>query len=293
MQVLNPSRQQHKAPSFPKLEGKAIKGLKLNPLHRIKDARWFQILFLSSFLCFGLSFLGWENDLNRYFLTAGTCLAVQALFIKILGLSWTGLRSAAITTLSLCLLFKTYDPALIVLASTLAISSKFLIRFKGKHLFNPANFGMMFVLLFSDAAWIAPGQWGNGIIFLILVVFLGGAILNKVGRLDVGIFFLLSYGFCLFAYNCLYLGWPTDYFFHNITNGTVLIFSFFMITDPMTSPNHPKGRILWAAGIGIGAFILSQAFFIKGAPLWMLFIACPLTAYFDYVFKHKKFNWLS
>lgn len=256
-----------------------------------RDARHFQILFLSIFLVFGISMLDWDADLGRYAVTFATCLAVQAIGIALTTKDFTGLKSAFITSLSLSLLLKTNTLGAAALASGLAIGSKYLIRAGGKHIFNPANFGIMVSMLISGQSWIATGQWGSGLYLILLVGSLGLIVVNRVGRLDVGLSFLLVYSGLQFIKIVLYYGWELDVYLHNLSSGTLLLFSFFMITDPVSTPNAPRARVIWAAVIAILAFALSDVFYVYAAPLWALFLISPATALLDRTFFHKQFKW--
>ena len=46
-------------------------------------------------------------------------------------------------------------------AAAIAISSKFLIRYRGKHVFNPANVAIVLMMLASEHVWVSSGQWGS------------------------------------------------------------------------------------------------------------------------------------
>jgi Na+-transporting NADH:ubiquinone oxidoreductase subunit NqrB len=117
--------------------------------------------------------------------------------------------------------------------------------------------------------------------------------LLKCGRIDISLAFIASFFGLEFMRSVLWLGWPIDYFGHMVTNGALLLFTFFMITDPMTTPNHPKARIAWAILVGILTFGLNHIFILNsGAPIWALFIISPLTLVFDKFFKSQKFAWL-
>ncbi len=256
------------------------------------DARHFQILYLSLFLVYGIFELGWDSDMIKIGTTFFVCLFGQALFATIYGKGLHSLKSALISTLGLCLLLKANGPETIALAAGLTIASKFLIRSQGKHIFNPVNFGIIAAISITGDAWVSPGQWGSNAIML---YFMGAAaliVLLKVGRIDTSLAFLLSYSGLEFVRTVFYLGWPVDHFLHHITNGTVLLFTFFMITDPMTTPNHPRARIIWAVMVGLLAFTLAHVFYLQSsAPLWALFIISPLTIAFDKILKHKKYVW--
>jgi hypothetical protein len=69
-------------------------------------------------------------------------------------------KSALISGLSLCLLLRTDEPLLAAVAAVLAIGGKFVLRVRGKHVFNPTNFGLMVMVLGHDRVWASSGQWG-------------------------------------------------------------------------------------------------------------------------------------
>ncbi len=259
-----------------------------------RDARHFQIIYLSLFLLYGILELGWDTQLQRIGLTVGTCLAVQGIFIAATGRKWHGLKSALISSLGLCLLFKANLMTTVALGAGLTIASKFLIRVDGKHIFNPVNFGIVVGMVVTGDAWVSPGQWGSS---ATLLYFMGAAallVLLKVGRIDTSAAFLLTFCGLEFVRTVLYLGWPVDHFFHLLTNGTLLLFTFFMITDPMTTPNHPRARIIWAALIGGLTFALAHLFHLQSsAPIWALFIISPLTIAFDKLLVRQKYEWFS
>lgn len=256
-----------------------------------QDARHFQIAYLSSFLLLGILFLGWQQHLAQYILVISTSLFTQALGAKFIAKQNISLKSAFITSLGLCLLLHTNHYYTAIIAAFVAIAGKFLIRYKGKHIFNPVNFGIVIMLIFSNNAWISPGQWGNHLIVLFAVGILGFLVLKKVNRLDASMTFILVFCGLNFIRSVVYLGWTPDVFYHQISSGTLVLFTFFMITDPMTTPNHRKARIIWVSLIAIVAFIVSNYVYIFAAPIWVLFFASPLTPVFDKIFTAQKFEW--
>lgn len=256
-----------------------------------RDARHFQIAYLGGFLLFGILALGWEVELLRYGVILSVALLTQLIWAHVTNQRYSSWKSALITGLGLCLLLKANGMWTLGLAATLAISSKFLIRYQGKHLFNPANFGIILAILLTGDAWISPGQWGNTAIFMFLIGVTGSIVLWKVGRLDTCLTFLATFGGLLFIQNVLYKGWPMDFWLHSMTNGSLLLFTFFMITDPVTTPNAPKARILWAMGIAILAFVLTSWQYVHTAPIWALIVYAPVTAFLDRRFKGKLFSW--
>jgi Na+-transporting NADH:ubiquinone oxidoreductase subunit NqrB len=256
------------------------------------DARHYQILFQLAFLLYGIFVLNWELPLLRFNIVILTCLGIQSLFILFKTKDWTGLKSALITAFSLCLMLQANNTTTFILAAVLGISSKFFLRIKGKHIFNPANFGIMITLLLTGDAWISPGQWGSNAVLLFLVGCTGLVVLLRVKRLDTAFAFLISFLGLSFIRNILYLGWPMDYFWHQFSTGSLLLFSFFMITDPMSTPSSRKARIIWSVLVGMLTWWIATKLFVHTAPLWALFFMSPLVPVFDRFFKEEKFQWI-
>ena len=257
----------------------------------LKDPRHFQIVFLSLFLVFGILRLHWDADILRYTILLSTVLTVQYLFIRWKKLDIRSLKSALITGLGLCLLFHASAPWVLVLGATIAIAGKFLVRFRGKHIFNPANLGIVAAILLTGQAWVSPGQWGSGPVLVFLVGAAGLMVLLRVGRIDTSVAFLLTFAGLDLLRTVFYLGWGLDVWAHRMMNGSLLLFAFFMITDPMTSPDHPRARLIWAFSIALLAFILSNWAFIHTAPIWALFFITPITAICDTYWKAERFQW--
>lgn len=256
----------------------------------LSDARHAQILFLGSFLLYGCLALGWHADMTRYAITLSTALAVQAIGLRLTGQSMSGLKSALITSLGLCLLLKTSEVWVAALAAAIAIGSKFLIRFKGKHLFNPANLGVVATVL-SGLAWVSPGQWGNGPTLVFLIGGAGLLVLIKATRLDTAFAFLAVFGGALALWQVAYLGWPWDHWLHSLSSGSLLLFTFFMITDPMTTPNARLPRMLWAAAIALLAFYLQTRLYVQAAPILVLSAASLLVPVIDRLWPAQRFAW--
>jgi len=265
------------------------------------DPRWFQVLFQAFFLTWGLLFLSWVPDWPHYIASMGGCLIFSYIaetirrkkFPPLTGTegfqSW-GL-SALITALSLCLLLKTNHQLTSLLAAFLAVSSKYIFRIRQKHIFNPSAFGMAATLLITGDAWLSPGQWGNGTILFFLVLTLGTIVTTRVQKLDISLSCLLTFGGLLYWRQVVSLGWPTDYFLHSISSGSLLLFSFFMISDPKTTPNHPLARMFWAMTIAILAFYLAAFRWMYNTPIWMLVALAPLVPVLDLIFPARSFRW--
>jgi Na+-transporting NADH:ubiquinone oxidoreductase subunit NqrB len=276
-----------------------------------QDARDYQILFLSGFLFLGISTRDWTLRADLMAVVIVSCLVTQFVFLLLMKavktepqvgvssenflsslyhLSLSSFRSAAITALGLCLLLRANDYHTMALAGCLAIASKFVFQLRGKHFFNPANFGIIMALIFSHDAWISPGQWGTDWLYLLLFVGTAGIVLKQVGRWDTSATFLLTYAGLLTLRNC-WLGWSFDVLGHQLMSGSLLLFAFFMITDPRSIPNGTKGRLIWSVCIAILTFVLQYQFYISTAVFWALFALSPLTIVLDNIWVAPRFNW--
>lgn len=271
-----------------------------------KDARYFQIIFQTIFLCYGIYYLHWNAEWWLYTTYFGTSIATQFLCelvfnrqkLKLLSAAWwtkfrMGIPSALISSFGLSLLLKTNLLYVAVLAAFVSILSKYIIRIKSKHIFNPSALGIVTAIYFTNQAWISPGQWGSNIVILFGVFCLGFIVTTRVQKLDVSLAFLGTFAALLFARQIIYQGWPLDFFVQSISTGSLLLFSFFMITDPKTTPNHTVARIIWSAAIAAVAFYLTAFKFMNGAPIWVLVFAQPLVPVLDRLFKARSFQWRS
>jgi Na+-translocating ferredoxin:NAD+ oxidoreductase RnfD subunit len=115
-------------------------------------------------------------------------------------------------------------------------------------------------------------------------------VLQAARRADIAIFFLASHAALLGA-RALWLGDPVAIPLHQMQSGSLLIFAFFMISDPRTSPNSRLGRLAFAFAVAATAHYL--AFFVQMRPaLYFALIALsPLTLLIDRVFPAPRFVW--
>jgi len=266
-----------------------------------QDIRDYQILFLSLFLFIGIGTRDWTIKpelivvtIITSILTQWVLLIIQSRVIKNQSKPEQpislGIRSSLITSLGLCLLLRADHWTTMALAAVCAIASKFLFKVGDKHFFNPANFGIITVLLLTPDAWISPGQWGEEWLYGMMFVATGGMILQRVGRWDTTTAFLGSYA-VLEAMRNIWLGWTWDVYWHRLMSGSLLLFALFMVTDPRSIPNARIGRLIWAVCIAVVTYILRNEFYLSTAVLWALFALAPLTVIFDTLWQGKMFVW--
>ena len=239
------------------------------------DPRLYQIAVLGSLLSYGLMWLDFGVSGARIALVLAVCLSVQYICTRCWQLPRYDPRSALISALSLCLLLRTGHPALAVLAAVVTISSKFLIRVDNRHIFNPTNFGLVVMMLLTDQVWVSPGQWGSVAFFGFLLACLGVVVVNRAARGDVTYVFLGCY-LAIVIGRTLWLGDPVSIAVHQLQNGGLVLFAFFMISDPKTTPDSSSGRVLFALLVALGAAYVQFALYRPNGLLWSL-VACAMT----------------
>ena len=262
------------------------------------DPRYFQVIFQAIFLCYGTLFLHWNADWQHYIISIGGCLLFQYAADSIRSKRFLNPNefdrwgfSVLISAMSLCLLLKTNDWYVSLLAAFLTVASKYILRFNKKHIFNPSAFGIVATILFTKDAWLSPGQWGSNAVIFFGVITFGTIVVTRVQKLDVSLAFLLTFIGLLYWRQVYVLGWPMDHFIHSFSTGSLLLFTFFMISDPRTSPNHPVARIIWAILIAAVSFYLAAFKWKYNTPVWILVAAAPLVPVLDKIFKAKEFHW--
>lgn len=266
---------------------------KIGPLVRrlrLQDPRLYQIAVLGSLLIYGVARLDLEVRTSQVVLLLGTALLVQYLCTRLWRLPAFDPRSALISGLSLCLLLRAGSPALAALTAAVTIGSKFVIRWRGKHVFNPTNFGIVAMMLATGQVWVSPGQWGNTAFFAFLLACLGGLVVNRAARSDVTYAFLAFYLSVLFG-RALWLGQPMAIPLHQLGSGAFLIFTFFMISDPKTTPDSRAGRMLFALLVALGAGCVHFVLFRPNGLLLSLAFLSPLVPLIDRLLPGGRYAW--
>jgi enediyne biosynthesis protein E5 len=259
------------------------------------DPRVYQIGTLASLLVYGMGWLEFDITPVRVVLLLGTVLATQ----------WAGdrltrspvafassARSALISGLSLCLLLRTNHAELAILAAFVTIAAKFLIRVNGKHVFNPTNGGIVVMMLLTNQVWVSPGQWGAVAFFAFLMACAGSVVVNRATRSDVTYAFIACYCALVFG-RSVYLGEPMAIPLHRLESGALLLFTFFMISDPKTTPDSRAGRILFAALVAFGGWYIQFRLFRTNGLLWSLAACSMIVPIIDRLLPGARYVWVS
>jgi Na+-transporting NADH:ubiquinone oxidoreductase subunit NqrB len=263
---------------------------RIQPHGRRFDPRWWQIFCLGGLLTYGLLRLHFDTPVIQVAATIGTAMLVQLAFTKLFRVPTFEWKSALISGFGLCFLFRANDWRLAVLCAFLAIGSKFLIRWNGKHIWNPTNFALVVMMLAFDRAWVSPGQWGSGPTLAYAMAMAGAFVVNRSARSDTSIAFIAAYAAILMG-RSLWMGEPLTIPIHRLQNGALMIFTFHMISDPKTTPNTRAGRILFASLVAAGAGFVAFGLFRTNGPIWALAALAPLVPLIDRVLPGPRYEW--
>jgi enediyne biosynthesis protein E5 len=238
------------------------------------DNRYIAPLFITTILVVGHFAYGILESYERTALAIVSALVAELVLGRIFFGKWINLASAYISGISVGILLR--SPAFwpYALCSVLSIMSKYVLRVKGRHLWNPSNFGIC-VLLFLAPETVAALtiQWGNFIWPLLVIWILGSVIIWRAKRIHISITYMLS--FFAFAFVRSWItGDPWGSEISPITGPMYQLFVFFMITDPKTTV---KSRKWQCVVVFLVAFVemLLRLNHVVYAPLYALFLVGP------------------
>jgi Na+-translocating ferredoxin:NAD+ oxidoreductase RnfD subunit len=257
---------------------------------RVRDPRILQIAFLTVLLAGGAKLRDFDLNATQIALTFAAALLTQGVLGYAVGQKPISWRSAIITSLSLSLLLRADNLWAHPAAAALAIASKFAIRVRGKHLFNPANFGVIVALWLLPGSWISPGQWGQELISAGWIVLLGVTVATRARSADISLSFLLIYA-SLLALHTAWLGQNWHLPLHQLSNGELLLFTFFMISDPMTIPDRRIPRILHARLVAVFAYGWQFELYRTNGFIWALSSAAPIVPLWDWIWPGARYQW--
>lgn len=191
---------------------------------------------------------------------------------------WPHLASAYISGISVGILIRSPYLWPYILCSLLSIASKYALRVRGRHLWNPSNLGVSLMLFLAPTAVASLSQqWGNDIRVLAVIWVLGCLILFRLGRLHITLTYVLA--FVAFSF---VRSWINNEVWLNevapITGPMYQLFIFFMITDPKTTTRTWRRQVLvtiLVAAVETGLRLMGGMAGIH-APYYSLFIVFPV-----------------
>ncbi len=247
------------------------------PLQLHQNINLLVLLIVGSFVA--NIYLGWVDIIS----ILGFTLLIEHLFLyfnkkRTFYLSYSALSTAV----GVIVLMYSEHLWIYFFAIAVGLAQKHFMTLEGKHLFNPSNFSLIMVLLFfyQDAHMIA-GQLGDEVWLSLIVSLVAIIILIRVNRWIIPLAFLLFY--LLLEYYLVVSYDPVLIFediYHRLYAVTLILFIYFMLTDPPVTPDHWMGQILYALGIALMATLLDRFFGYRVQHLFMaVFFLSPFVVF--------------
>jgi enediyne biosynthesis protein E5 len=238
------------------------------------DKRYLAPILVTIVLLVGQLTFGFLESWSRTVLAITTAIGVEVVLSRLMWGRWPHLASSYISGISIGMLVR--SPAIwpYALCSAISITSKYVLRVDGRHIWNPSNFGIVAMLLLaSDTVASLSVQWGNMLLPMVVVWCFGSVIIHALGRFHITLTYVASFlGFGLVR--ALLTGHPFLSEIAPITGPMYQLFIFFMITDPKTTVRSFRGQCLVAflvAAVEAGFRLLQ---FVH-SPYYALFIVGP------------------
>ena len=238
------------------------------------DKRYLAPILVTIVLVVGQVTFGFLESWSRTFLAIATAIAVELVLVRLFGGKWPHLASAYISGISIGMLVRSPEMWPYALCSAISISSKYVIRVDGRHLWNPSNLGVVAMLvLAADKVAGLSVQWGNNLLPMVVVWAFGTVIIHALGRFHITLTYVVS--FILFSVvRAALTGHPWLAEVAPITGPMYQLYIFFMITDPKTTV-HPKWAQCLVAFLVAALEAVLRLFQFVHAPYYALFVVGP------------------
>ena len=142
----------------------------------------------------------------------------------------------------------------------------------------------------APGVWVSPGQWGSEVVLAFMLFCAGNFVVYSAARNDVTWAFLAVFSALLFG-RAYYLGDPFSITLHQLESGALVIFAFFMISDPKTTPDTRVGRILFATAVALLTYVLRFKYYLPEALFYSLFFCSALVPLLDRIFPGIRYQW--
>lgn len=238
------------------------------------DNRFIPPLFITFILLAGHLSFGMLESYRKTALAILASILTELVLSRLFAGKWPHLASAYITGISVGILVR--SPAFwpYALCSVISITSKYVLRLEGRHIWNPSNFGIcaMLFLAYETVASLSI-QWGNYLTPMLVIWALGSVIIWRLKRFHISATYVLS--FIAFAFlRSAITGHPWQAEIAPITGPMYQLFIFFMITDPKTTVRSKAGQCAVAFSVAFVEMTL-RLFQVVHAPYYSLFMVGP------------------
>lgn len=252
---------------------------RLSRLFSIEN-RYLPPMLITTILLVGQLSFGLLESFSRTVLAIVTSIVLEMVLGRLMFGKFPNLASAYISGISVGILIRSPEFWPYALTAAISITSKYVIRWNGRHLWNPSNFAICAVLLLVPEYVAALSiQWGNDVRPMIIVWVLGALITWRVRKIHITLAYVAS--FVLLSYvRSLITGHAFLAEVSPITGPMYQLFIFFMVTDPKTTVRSTRGQIIVVVLVAIVEMILRLAEVIY-APFYALTIVGPAALAID------------
>jgi Na+-transporting NADH:ubiquinone oxidoreductase subunit NqrB len=238
------------------------------------DKRYLAPILVTLVLITGQLAFGFLESWSRTLLAIATSIVVELLLGRLLGGAWPHLASAYISGISVGMLVRSPEFWPYALCSAISITSKYVIRVDGRHIWNPSNLGIVAMLvLASDTVAGLSVQWGNNLLPMVVVWCFGTVIIHTLGKFHITLTYVASF-LAFSVLRSVVTGHPWLAEVAPLTGPMYQLYIFFMITDPKTTVGPKWAQCLVAFLVAAVEAILRLFQFVH-APYYALFLVGP------------------
>jgi Na+-translocating ferredoxin:NAD+ oxidoreductase RnfD subunit len=238
------------------------------------DNRFLAPILITGILLVGQLGFGILESYNKTLLAIASSIAMELILGRLITGKLPHLASAYITGISVGILIRSPVIWPYVLCSLISITSKYAIRWRGRHLWNPSNLGVSAMLFLAPASVATLSvQWGNALWPMLVIWLLGSLIIWRLRRFHICATYVLSF-LVLSGTRSAITGDPYLAAVAPITGPMYQLFVFFMITDPKTTVRIRWGQSAVAILVAVVEAILRLNRVVH-APYYALFLVGP------------------
>jgi enediyne biosynthesis protein E5 len=244
------------------------------------ENRYLAPAFITCILLAGHLSFGILESYKKTGLAIIASLLTELVLGRIFTGKWPNLASAYITGISVGILVRSPAVWPYVVCSVVSIMSKYVLRIKGRHIWNPSNFGISVLLFLAPEAVAGLSiQWGNYLLPMIVVWCLGSVIIWRVRRFHITGTYVAS--FIVFAFLRSWItGSPWQSEIAPLTGPMYQLFIFFMVTDPKTTVRSKLWQCIVVFLVAVVEMILRLNQVVY-APFYALFMVGPTAMLID------------
>ncbi len=238
------------------------------------DNRYLAPALITCILIAGHLSFGILEGYEKTVLAIAVAILVEMALGRLVYGIWPHPASAYITGISVGILIRSLALWPYALCSAISITSKYVLRIKGRHLWNPSNFGICAMLfLAGDTVASLSIQWGNYLWPMLVIWVLGSIIIWRLRRFHITATYVVAFVLLALLRSAV-TGTPWQSEIAPITGPMYQLFIFFMITDPKTTVRSKLGQCIVVIAVAAFETILRLNEVVY-APYYALFVVGP------------------